>query len=93
MLKFLKKIFCENKQEIDLIRTPMKWTVDPIDVLTHLVGHTDNTPNIGVRGGIVVHKDGFIKIEVVKNGQRQIFVLTIEQLNVMGYITPYKILS
>jgi len=93
MLRLLKRLFCEDKQSIDVVKTPMKWTVDPMDVINHLVGHIDNTPNIGVRNGIVVHKDGFIRIEIVKNNQKQIFVLTMEQLNVMGYIAPYRILS
>jgi len=94
MLEAIKKWFCGKEEEAICLRTsPMRWTVNPEDVLYYLIGETDNEVKIGTRDGIVHHRDGIIRIEVVKNGKKETFILTIEQLDAMGYIAPYKILS
>jgi len=94
MLEMFKRWLCgKDEEELDVRTTPMKWTVHPESAIYHLIGEVDTKVKIGVRGGIVCHKDGVIRIVTSKNGQKETFFLTMDQLYIMGYIAPYRILS
>ncbi len=103
MFMFFQQFFTKDKE----IKQPMyKWLVEPVDVIFAYHGVDEGIVRAGERNGIVLHKDGLVKIAVVNGINHKLGIVkpmdkkdiryltvTVESLIENGYITKYSLLS